>query len=583
MKTLLIAATTKFALRTCLIAVATCIFVNTAPAEVIPSCTPPPPNIVAWWPGDGHPNDIHGSNNGTFVGATYSTGEVAQAFSFDGANDFVNVPDAASLHVQTFTIDAWVNPTDLTQDRAILIKAALSTGGNDFAYGLRVLNGGQAEGRITDAAGASASVVSALALSTDVFQHIALTYDGAIMKLYVNGVLDGTTATTLTPLTNVNPVTIGAWQSVSLGVIQHWAGRIDEVEIFDRALTATEVGNIYNAGSAGNCKPCTPPPPDMAAWWPAEGNADNTHNITNSGTLQGGVTFAPGKVGQAFTFDGTGAVNIPNQGTEGELNFQGSDFTVDAWVRFTDTLVAGEYAVIFENYSGLPLYGLYVIGNNRAEFAFRDFNGNIVDVFGTTALNDGLWHHVVGVRADKTGRLYVDGVEENNATNPLVGGVQIICYYARIGGGNSGADNCYEGFADAGFFTGQIDDVALFRRALTAGEVQAIYAAGSSGMCGSTPTPTPTPTATATATPTARPPVRQQRPRRLPRQPQLLQQQPRRLQQLQQRLRRLPRQLQPRLHQHRLQLRRQPTTRRLDLQSTPMGQVSSTRTAVSFR
>ena len=229
----------------------------------------------------------------------------------------------------------------------------------------------------------------------------------------MNGVLDGTTATTLTPVTNANPVTIGAWQSVSLGVIQHWAGRIDEVEIFDRALTVTEVGNIYNAGSAGKCKPCTPPPPNMAAWWPAEGNANNIHNITNSGTLQGGVTFAPGKVGQAFTFDGTGAVNIPNQGTEGELNFQGSDFTLDTWVRFTDTLVPGEAAAIFLNYSGLSLYGLYVDGNNRANFLFRDFDGNIVDVSGTTTLNDGLWHHVVGVRANKTGRVYVDGVEEN--------------------------------------------------------------------------------------------------------------------------------------------------------------------------
>ena len=189
MKTLLIPAIAKFALRTCLIAVATSILVNTAPAQVVPACTPPPPNIVAWWPGDGHPNDIQGNNNGTFPAATYSAGEVAQAFRFDGTDDLVNVPDAANLHLQTFTIDAWVNPTDLTQDRAI-IKAALSTGGNDFAYGLRLLNGGQAEGRITDAAGVSASVVSTLALSTGVFQHIALTYDGATLKLYVNGVLD---------------------------------------------------------------------------------------------------------------------------------------------------------------------------------------------------------------------------------------------------------------------------------------------------------------------------------------------------------------------------------------------------------
>ena len=173
------------------------------------------------------------------------------------------------------------------------------------------------------------------------------------------------------------------------------------MEIFDRALTVTEIGNIYNAGSAGKCKPCTPPPPNMAAWWPAEGNANNIHNITNSGTLQGGVTFAPGKVGQAFTFDGTGAVNIPNQGTEGELNFQGSDFTLNTWVRFTDTLVPGEAAAIFLNYSGLSLYGLYVDGNNRANFLFRDFDGNIVDVSGTTTLNDGLWHHVVGVARTK--------------------------------------------------------------------------------------------------------------------------------------------------------------------------------------
>ena len=224
-----------------------------------PTCVPPPAGMVSWWPGDGNPNDIQGGNNGTFVAATYAAGEVSQAFSFDGVNDLVDVPDAATLHLQTFTIDAWVNPTDLTQDRAILIKAALGTGGNDFAYGLRVLSGGQAEGRITDAAGAFASVVSTSALSTNLFQHIALTYDGTALKLYVNGVLNGTTATTLTPVVNARPVTIGAWQSVSAGEIQHWAGLIDEVEIFSRALTATEVGNIYNAGTAGKCK-STPTP-----------------------------------------------------------------------------------------------------------------------------------------------------------------------------------------------------------------------------------------------------------------------------------------------------------------------------------
>src|SRR5215217_2372281 len=92
MKTLLIAATTKFALRTCLIAVATYIFVDTAPAEVIPTCTPPPLNLVAWWSGDGHPNDIQGANNGTFLAATYAAGKVVQAFSLNGSSAFVEIP-----------------------------------------------------------------------------------------------------------------------------------------------------------------------------------------------------------------------------------------------------------------------------------------------------------------------------------------------------------------------------------------------------------------------------------------------------------------------------------------------------------
>src|SRR5438128_321718 len=52
-----------------------------------PTCVPPPPDMVSWWPGDGNADDITGSNNGAFVGnSSFSTGEVDQAFSFDGSN-----------------------------------------------------------------------------------------------------------------------------------------------------------------------------------------------------------------------------------------------------------------------------------------------------------------------------------------------------------------------------------------------------------------------------------------------------------------------------------------------------------------
>ena len=158
-----------------------CIIGMTGTVNVSGGCVPPPPNMVSWWPGDGNPNDIQDGNNGTLQGgATFAPGEVLQAFSFNGTSSFVNVPEAANLELQTLTIDAWVKPTDLTQERAIVVKSTFGINGNDFEYGLRVLAGGQAEGRITDAQGNFASVVSASVLTLNQFQHIALTYDGEI-------------------------------------------------------------------------------------------------------------------------------------------------------------------------------------------------------------------------------------------------------------------------------------------------------------------------------------------------------------------------------------------------------------------
>src|SRR4029077_19575363 len=106
-----------------------------------------------------------------------------------------------------------------------------------------------------------------------------------------------------------------------------WNGQIDEVEVFRHALTATEVASIYAAGSAGKC-PCTPAPSGMVNWWPGDGNANDIQGSRN-GTLQGGVTFGPGEVNQAFSFDGTsGSVDL------GTANLLGgaTEVTIDAWV-----------------------------------------------------------------------------------------------------------------------------------------------------------------------------------------------------------------------------------------------------------
>ena len=97
--------------------------------DTTPTCVPPPPNMVSWWPGDGNTDDIIDGNNGILNnGATFATGMVDQAFLLDGIDDFVDVGNAPNLHVSQgdFTVDAWVNFNALRGDMSILDKMSPS-------------------------------------------------------------------------------------------------------------------------------------------------------------------------------------------------------------------------------------------------------------------------------------------------------------------------------------------------------------------------------------------------------------------------------------------------------------------------
>src|SRR2546425_5494647 len=76
---------------------------------------------------------------------------------------------------------------------------------------------------------------------------------------------------------------------------------------------------------------CVPPPSGMVSWWPGDGNANDIVD-GNNGTLQGGATFAPGLVGQAFSLDGINA--FVDAGNASNLQVSSGDFTVDTWVNF---------------------------------------------------------------------------------------------------------------------------------------------------------------------------------------------------------------------------------------------------------
>jgi hypothetical protein len=213
-----------------------------------PGCAQVPAGIVSWYPGEpgveGSAEDIAGNNDGTELGGvTHPPGKVGNAFGFDGVDDQIEVPDNATLDLNTLTIDAWINRSS-TADARIVDK--ITAGGAD-GYLLDIVNN-----RLRLIIG-GATVVGTTPIETGTFTLVAGTFDGTNLRVYVNGALDGTTTveSTTTP-TNTLPLHIGT-NSAADG--NFFAGVIDELELFNRALTQDEIQSLVNADSTGKCRP----------------------------------------------------------------------------------------------------------------------------------------------------------------------------------------------------------------------------------------------------------------------------------------------------------------------------------------
>ena len=227
------------------------------PVHAGPSCVPPPSGLVSWWPGDGDATDIQDGNDGTLLGgAAFLPGKVGQAFSLDGVDDHVFIGDPANLKIAgSLTLDAWINPEDLTggQIAAVVTKWGQSTALD--SYWLGVLEQGDViiVGGAIGVSGVADFGLIGGNIQPNTWSHIAMTYDSATGEniLYANGQQVASRVRLGGTFVSNKNVLIGREDSSNT---RHFPGRIDEVEIFDRVLSGSEIQAIFDAGSAGKCK-----------------------------------------------------------------------------------------------------------------------------------------------------------------------------------------------------------------------------------------------------------------------------------------------------------------------------------------
>ncbi len=237
----------------------------------LPRCITPPAGLVSWWDGDDVSGidafDIQDGNDGTLInGVTTVIGKVSSAFSFDGINDYIEVGSVPSLTMGTgdLTVAAWVQILDNTHNNRFVDTGARQNEGYSIFYyspGSFGVPGSNAfvvqwhrSGEPKDA-GPNRQSVGGMDIGDGNWHHVAGVWDrDTAVKAYVDGVLVGSAAPKFASsehIPNAFNLRIG---SEAAAVRQLTDGHIDEVQIFNRALTGEEILYEFLAGSAGKCK-----------------------------------------------------------------------------------------------------------------------------------------------------------------------------------------------------------------------------------------------------------------------------------------------------------------------------------------
>jgi hypothetical protein len=551
----------------------------------------PPAGLTDWYTGDGlNPTtaaDIAGSNPATIVGGvTYVPGKVGNAFSFNGTDSYLRLPDNFLAY-----------PTSGTRNASLAFTAWFKTTTGGVILGQQggpALGAGNPNGWVpavyvgTDGklwaqmfwTGQVQQVSSPTAVNDGQFHFVAVTTDGQTESVYLDNQLLGTTSGFQTAYTNSYSYQIGtgytggAWLSVPGGWYS-FRGVIDEIQFFNAPLSPAAVAAIYNAGSAGEVKgvtvrevppvitgvarsattinegdtltlngtfadpqPGSPhtvivrwgdgspdttlavaegvfafstshryseepasgssypirvtvqdsaggsdtvdltvsaqaiaPPPGLVSWWTGDGNNLTTAPDiagTNAGTLAGGATYAPGKVGNAFSFDGGRGsyVNVPDAPS---LNVT-TGATWDFWFQSTQS---GTYVgLVGKHDAAVSLNGvtLWIDPSGVASVQIKS-NTVTLTLQGNTRVNDGQFHHLAltFVSGGAVG-LYVDGQLQASGTAPVF---TINPNPLRFG-------SLLDGFWTP--LRGSLDEVQIFNRVLSAGEIRGIFNAGGAGQ-----------------------------------------------------------------------------------------------------
>ena len=487
----------------------------------------PTSGLVGWWPFNGNANDeSDNGNNGTVNGATLTSdrfGVANKAYSFDGSSSYIEVLHNSSQNLSNaVSFSLWINPPDYTtninQTRVPLGKRrTINTSGLGFETvdGVGSCCGPQFFVNNNTGSG-GLDYEDAIPLSTLSWTHLVGTYDGSTLILYKNSVLLGSFSNVLSLSSTIQNLCFG--REGSNAPSNYFKGLIDDIGFWNRALTQQEISNLYTnsappsitissspslinceesatltASSTSTVQPCIKAElpatlqNGLVGYWPFCGNANDASGNNNNGTVNGAslTTDRFGNANSAYSFDGNDWITIANT-ISGQIN---NAVSISSWVN-VNSWFSNTYFPVLTNTDQTSTFGKFgcYLRNNGAWSHF----GNQETGFGTSYILN-TWYHTVFTIQGGIFSFYVNG--------QLILSGPPCCTINGFGFNNNlplliGKDT--PGITE--YSNGNIDDIGIWNRALTASEIQQLFNLGNVTYSWSTGATTPSITVTPTQT-----------------------------------------------------------------------------------
>lgn len=413
-------------------------------------------------------------NTGTLtLGPTWTRGKYDGGVNFDGSNDYITAGTTGMpVGESSRTVGFWMyQRTNTAQNAPVAFEVS---SGRSFTITPLYLNG---EYYIwTDSVAVNFTVTAAQHPPINSWNHVAISWDTETLYYYLNGVLQATKAYS-EPMGTLSTIEIGRRIAGAAGYLD---GKLDDVRIYDYARTPSQIIEDMNAGHPVGGSPVG----SQVAHWKFDegyGTTANDSSINGNSLTLSSATAAwtnAGKFGKAW--NGDGALYM-SRADDADFDFTAiEDFAYSMWFKSDSASNPGAIEYLVDKESSSAGYAMYANTDGTLCFGIDDDTtwGPDIPSCTTTDYYDGTWHHVVGVR-DYSGTdkiyIYVDGRLKDSDSDSTTA---TFANSDSLTIGDRNASN------DGDEFTGDIDEVKVYRTALSASTVLIDYNRGRSLVLG---------------------------------------------------------------------------------------------------